>query len=137
MEMIDRIIEQGQIFSQAEIPSTIAKLRKEVESFGRRLDRLGKMETSIREKYRKKLDNLIGQLNRAEEDQSELKILVKELKNDKETRSTLDKRILDLENHKKIIRQTMKQVIGYKKTSDELIDKLKTEREPFTCGFKT
>ena len=129
MEMIDRIIEQEHVFSPQEIPGATANLRREVESFSRQLDRLGKLETFLKEKYRKKLDDLTGQLSEAEEYQSEFKILLKALKKDKETWSTINKKILDLEKDKKIIRQTIKEVIRYKKTSDEQINMLKTERE--------
>ncbi len=129
MKEIERIIEQNQVFRREKIPSATAKLRGEVESFNRQLDRLSELETFLKEKYRKKLDNLTAQLNSAEGTQSELKVLVKELNRDKEMRSTLDKKIIDLKKSKEILRQTIKQVKKYKETSDKQIDILKTERE--------
>jgi len=129
MEMIDRIIEQEQVFNPQELTTTTERLRSEIASFSRQLDRLGKLETFLVEKYTKKLADLVGQLNKNEEDRSELRILIKEFRKDKETRSTFNKKIVDLEKDKKVIQDSIKQIVGYKKTSDEQVTILKTERE--------
>ena len=129
MGMIDRLIEQGQASEQKEAPSDIEELRKDVESFSRQLDRLRKLEDLFERKYRKKSDDLIDQFNRANGYQNELKGLAKQLKRNKERQSTLGKQICDLERHKKIIRETMKQVARYEKSSSEQMDALKAERE--------
>ncbi|HUS04620.1 MAG TPA: hypothetical protein VMY79_03755 [Dehalococcoidia bacterium] len=127
MEAIDRIIEQGS--EHRETPSDIEKLRREVESFSRQLALLEKMETLLKQKYYKRLENLIGQFDRTDKYQGELKSLAKQLKKNKQRQSIIKEQIQDLEKHKKIIRQVMKQVTGYEKSSGAQIDILKTERE--------
>jgi len=128
MERIARVMEQVSA-EQAELSSKIEEIRKDVEFLGRRLDRLAKLETLLEEKYRKKLDVLNDQFNRADGYQGELKSLAKQLKKNKERRLILKRQIADLEKHKKIIRETMKQVRGYEKSSSEQIEVIKEERE--------
>ena len=127
MEAIDRIIEQGS--EHRETLSDIEKLRREVESFSRQLALLEKMEILLKQRYYKRLENLIGQFDRTDKYQGELKSLAKQLKKNKQRQSILKEQIQDLEKHKKIIRQAMKQVTGYEKSSGAQIDILKTERE--------
>lgn len=104
-------------------------MRKDVEFFARRLDRLAKLETVLEEKYCNKLEILNDEFNEADRYQGELKSLAKELKKNKERRAILKKQIADLEKHKKIIRRTMKQVTGYEKSSSEKIEVIRGERE--------
>jgi|GEM_PF-4086311 hypothetical protein len=132
METIDRILEREQVSAEPEeTPKNIeiAGLCGEVESLSRRLDRLAKMETLLKGKYRKKLESLLDQLNKADGYQNELRSLAKQLKKNKERRAILGKQIADLEKHKKIIRETMKQVTGYEKSSGEQVESLAAERE--------
>ena len=130
METIDRVIEQEQVSAEREgLSSKIEEIRRDVEFFSKRLDRLAKMETLLKGKYRKRLEDLLDQFNRADGYQSELKSLAKQLKKNKERRLILKKQISDLEKHKKIIREAMKQVAGYKKSSGKQIEVIKEERE--------
>ena len=129
METIDRIIEQEQVSSERREPlRKIEEIRGEVEFFSRRLDRLAKLEALLEKKYRKKLEDLRDQFNRADGYQGELKSLAKQLKKNKERQAILKKQISDLEKHKKIIRETMKQVTGYEKSSGEQIEVVREER---------
>ena len=130
METIDRIIEQERVSTeQRESLSKVEEIRRDVDFFGRRLDRLAQMETLLKGKYRKKLDALNDQFNRVDGYQNELKSLAEQLKKNKERRLILKKQISDLEKHKKIIRATMKQVTGYEKSSGKQIKVIGEERE--------
>ena len=130
METIDRVVEQEQVSAEQKEPSSrIEEIHRDIEFFARRLDRLVELETLLNGKYHKKLKDLLGQFNRVEGYQSEIKSLSKQLKKNKERRSILKKQISDLEKQKKIIRQTMKQVAGYEKSSREQIQLIREERE--------
>ena len=129
METIDGIIEQEQVSAaQVGLSSRIGETRRDVEFFGRRLDRLAKLETLLKGKYLKRLEALFDQLNSADKQQWELKSLAKQLEKNKERRLILKKQIADLEKRKKIIRETMKQVTGYEKSSGEQIEVVREER---------
>ncbi len=114
---------------QEQLPSKVEELRRSVEFFNERLNRLTRLEALLGEKYRKKLEALHDEFNRIDRYQGELKSLAKRLKKNKKRRSILKKQIADLKKHKKIIRQTMKQVTGYEKSSSEQIEVIKEEQE--------
>ena len=128
METIDGVTEQVSA-RERELSSRIEEIRGDVEFFSRRLSRLAKLEALLEGKYCKKLEALHDEFIRAERYQSELKSLAKQLKKNKERRLILKRQIADLEKHKKIIRETMKQVRGYEKSSSEQIEVIKEERE--------
>jgi len=129
MKTFEEAIGQEQVsMGQRELPSEVEELRRNVEFFIERLNRLTKLEALLREKYRKKLEALHDEFNRTDGYQGELKSLAKRVKKNKERRSILKKEIADLEKYKKVIRQTVKQVAGYEKSSNEQIEVIKEER---------
>jgi chromosome segregation ATPase len=128
METVEEAIGQGSI-GQRELSSKVEELRQSVEFFSERLNRLARLEALLGAKYRKKLEALRDEFNRTDRYQGELKSLAKQLKKNKERRSVLKKQIADLKKRKKIIRQTMKQVTGYEKSSSEQIGVIREERE--------
>jgi len=128
--MIDRIIEQEQVsIEQEDLPSKTQEVRRDIESLSQRLDRLATLETLVKEKYRKRLKSLLDQFNKAEGYQNELKRLMEQLKKNKDKQSILKKEITDLERHKKTIREAIKQVRGYEKSSNEQIEIIEEEQE--------
>ena len=130
METIEETIGQEQVsIEQGELRSKVEELRRGVESFNRRPERLARLETLPREKYHKKLEALHDEFKRTDGYQGELKSLAKQLKKNKERRPIFKRQIADLKKHKKIIRQTMKQVTGYEKSSSEQIGVIREERE--------
>lgn len=130
METIEETIGQEQVsIGQGELRSKVEELRRGVESFNKRLNRLTRLEALLRDRYHKKLEALHDELNRADGYQGELESLVKQLKKNKERRSVLKRQIADLKKHKEIIRQTIKQVTGYEKSSSEQIEVIREERE--------
>ncbi|MDH5363901.1 MAG: hypothetical protein OEZ07_01325 [Dehalococcoidia bacterium] len=129
MKTFEEAIGQEQVsMGQRELPSEVEELRRNVEFFIERLNRLTKLEALLREKYRKKLEALHDEFNRTDRYQGELKSLAKRVKKNKERRSILKKEIADLGKYKKVIRQTVKQVAGYEKSSNEQIEVIKEER---------
>jgi len=130
METAEELTGQEQVsVGQREVLGRIEEIRRDVEFFGKRLSRLARLETLLKEKYRKKLETLHDEFKRTERHQGELKSLAKQLKKNKERRLILKKQISDLEKHKKIIRGTMKQITGYEKSSNKQIEVIKEERE--------
>ncbi len=129
MKTFEEAIGQEQVsMGQRELPSEVEELRRNVEFFIERLNRLTRLEALLREKYRKKLEALHDEFNRTDRYQGELKSLAKRVKKNKERRSILKKEIADLGKYKKVIRQTVKQVAGYEKSSNEQIEVIKEER---------
>jgi len=129
MKTFEEAIGQEQVsMGQRELPSEVEELRRNVEFFSERLNRLTRLEALLREKYRKKLEALHDEFNRTDGYQGELKSLAKRVKKNKERRSILKKEIADLEKYKQVIRQTVKQVAGYEKSSNEQIEVIREER---------
>ena len=130
METFEEAIGQEQVsIGQRELLSKVEELRRSVEFFSERLNRLTKLEALLGEKYRKKLEALHDEFNRTDRYQGELKSLAKRLKKNKERRSILKKEIADLKKYKQVIRQTVKQVRGYEKSGSEQIEVIKEEQE--------
>jgi len=130
METFEEAIGQEQVsIGQRELQSKVEELRRSVEFFSERLNRLTKLEALLGEKYRKKLEALHDEFNRTDRYQGELKSLAKRLKKNKERRSILKKEIADLKKYKKVIRQTVKQVRGYEKSGSDQIEVIKEEQE--------
>ncbi len=130
METFEEAIGQEQVsIGQRELLSKVEELRRSVEFFSERLNRLTKLEALLGEKYRKKLEALHDEFNRTDRYQGELKSLAKRLKKNKERRSILKKEIAALKKYKKVIRQTVKQVRGYEKSGSEQIEVIKEEQE--------
>ena len=130
METIEGLTGQERVsVGQGELLSRIEEIRKDVEFFASRLSHLAKLEALLERKYYKKLEALQDEFDKADGYQGELESLAKQLKKNKERRLILKKQIADLEKHKKFIRETMKQVVGYEKSSSEQIEVIKEERE--------
>ena len=130
METIERLIEQEQgSTAQRELSGEIEEIRRDVGSLRRRLDQLAKLETLLKAKYQNKLKDLFAQFNKAEGYQGELQSLANQLKKNKEKQSNFKKQIAELKRHKKTIREAIKQVEGYEKSSSEQIEIIEEEHE--------
>lgn len=130
MERAEELTGQKQAFiGRRELLGKIEGIRGDVDFFDKRLSRLTNLEALLEGKYRKKLETLRDEFESAERQQGELRSLAKQLKKSKERRLILKKQIADLEKHKRIIRETMKQITGYEKASSERIEVIKEEHE--------
>ena len=128
--MIDEVIIQERASTeQRERSSRIEAIQGDVAYLSRRFDRLAKLQSLVKEKYRKRLETLLDLFNSANKQQFELKSLTKQLKKNKEKRLILQKQIAGLEKRKKTIQETLKQVAGYEKCSNRQVEAIEEEQQ--------
>ena len=132
METGKRTMMQEQFLAEGELSTRIEQMYGELESLRRRLDRLAQLQSLLKEKYRSRLENFSAQLSGIEEKQWELKTLAKQLKKNKERRSIIKNQVDSLTRRKKTIRQAMKQVAGYEKSSNVHVEAIEEEQEVLT-----
>jgi len=130
METIRETLRQERVLAEPEELSTrIKEAHSEIEFLHRRLDRLAKLQSLLKEKYHSRLDSLSTQLNGMDIQQRELKSLTKQLKRNKERRSIIKEQIASLERRKKTIREVIKQITGYRKSSNAQVEVIEEEQE--------
>ena len=130
METIEGIVRQDRASAaQEELSTTIKEVRTDIEFLSRRLERLAKLQSLLKEKYHKRLEALFDQLDSVDKQQCELKSLAEQLKKNKERRKILKKQVIGLKRRKKTIRGAIKQVEGYEKSSNSQVEVIDEERE--------
>ena len=130
METIRETLRKERVLAEPEELSTrIKEAHSEIEFLHRRLDRLAKLQSLLKEKYHSRLDSLSTQLSSIDIQQWELKSLTKQLKRNKERRSIIKEQIASLERRKKTIREVIKQITGYRKSSNAQVEVIEEEQE--------
>jgi len=130
MKAIKETLKPEQVLAEQEETSTwIEKARIEVELLRRRLDRLAKLQSLLKEKYYSRLDSLFVQLKDTDMQQWELRSLAKQLKGNGKTQSTSKEQIATLERRKKTVIEVIKQIFRYRKSSNALAKAIEEERE--------
>ena len=130
METIRETLRQERILAEQEESSTgIKEAHSDIEFLRRRLDRLAKLLSLLKEKYRNRLDSLSTQISDIDIQQWELRSLTKQLKGSKEKQSIVKEQLASMERRKKILLGVIKQIAGYKKTSNTQIEAIEEERE--------
>ena len=130
METIEGIVRQDRASAaQEELSTTIKEVRTDIEFLSRRLERLAKLQSLLKEKYHKRLEALFDQLDSVDKQQCELKSLAEQLKKNKERRKILKKQVIGLKRRKKTIRGAIKQVEGYEKSSNSQVEVIDEEQE--------
>ena len=130
METIEGIVRQDRVSAaQEELSTTIEEVRTDIKFLSRRLERLAKLQSLLKEKYHKRLEALFDQLDSVDKQQCELKSLAEQLKKNKERRKILKKQVIGLKRRKKTIRGAIKQVEGYEKSSNSQVEVIDEERE--------
>lgn len=130
MESIKEKLRPEQVLAeQEELSIGIKEARSEVEFLRRRLDRLAKLQSLIKEKYYSRLDSLFTQLRDIDIQQGELRRLTKQLKGNRKRQSINKEQIDSLERRKRTIIEVVKQTFGYKKSSHALIEVIEKEQE--------
>ena len=130
MESIRETLREERVLAEEEDLSTrIKEAHSEIEFLHRRLDRLAKLQSLLKEKYHSRLDSLSTQLSGIDMQKWELKSLVKQLKRNKERRSIIKEQMVGLERRKKTIREVIKQITGYKKSSKAQVEVIEEEQE--------
>ncbi|HEU65493.1 MAG TPA: hypothetical protein ENN57_02355 [Chloroflexi bacterium] len=130
MESIRGTLRQERVLAeQEELSTRIQEAQREIAFLRRRLDRLAKLQSLLKEKYHSRLDSLSTQLRDVEIQQWELKTLSKQLRKDKKRQYIIKEQIASLERRKKTIREAIKQIAGYKKSSSAQAEVLEEEQE--------
>lgn len=130
METIEEIATHERVLAEPEELSTkIREACSEIEFLRRRFDRLAKLQSLLKEKYRSRLDTLFIQLSDIDKQQWELKSLATQLKKNKQRQSIIKGKIAGLDRRKKTIREAIKQTAGYEKASNAQVEVIEEEQE--------
>jgi predicted nucleic acid-binding Zn-ribbon protein len=130
METIRETLRQEQVLAEQEELSTgIKEAHSEIEFLRRRLDRLVKLQSLLKEKYHSRLDSLSTQLRDIDIQQWELRNLTRQLKRNKKKQSLIKEQIASLERRKKTLLEVIRQIAGYKKSSDVQVAAIEEEQE--------
>lgn len=130
METIRETLRQERILvEQEELSTGIKEAHSEIEFLRRRLDRLVKLQSLLKEKYQSRLKSLSTQLRDIDIQQWELRSLAKQLKRDKKKQSIIKEQIASLGRRKKILLEVIRQIAGYKKSSDAQVATIEEEQE--------
>jgi chromosome segregation ATPase len=130
METIRETLRQEQVLAEQEEVSTgIKEAHSEVEFLRRRLDRLAKLQSLLKEKYHSRLKNLSTQLSDIDLQQWELRNLTRQLKGNKEKQSIIKEQIASLERRKKTLLGVARQISGYKRASKAQTEAIEEEQE--------
>jgi chromosome segregation ATPase len=125
----EAMIQEGVLARRERIDSGIREARSGLAALRRRLERLVKLQSLLKDKYRSRLADLYTQLGSIERQQRELTGLAKQFKKHRERRSIIKRQIAGLERRKKIIGQAIKQVIGYERSSNAHVEAMEDEQE--------
>ena len=130
METIRETLRQERILAEQEEVSTgIKEAHSEVEFLCRRLDRLAKLQSLLKEKYHSRLKSLSTQLSDIDLQQWQLKSLTRQLKGNKEKQSIIKEQIASLERRKKTLIGVARQIAGYKRASNAQVAAIEKEQE--------
>jgi hypothetical protein len=130
METIRETLRQEQILAEQEEVSTgIKEVHSEVEFLRRRLDRLAKLQSLLKEKYHSRLKSLSTQLSDIDLQQWQLKSLTRKSKGNREKQSIIKEQIASLERRKKTLLGVARQIAGYKRASNAQVAAIEEEQE--------
>ena len=130
METIRETLRPERVFAEQEELSTgIKETHSEIEFLRRRLDRLAKLQSLLKEKYHSRLKSLSTQLRDIDSQQWELRNLTRQLKGNKEKQSIIKEQIASLERRKKTLLGVARQIAGYKKSSNAQVVAIEEEQE--------
>jgi DNA repair exonuclease SbcCD ATPase subunit len=114
---------------QEELSIGIKEAHSEIEFLRRRLDRLAKLLSLLKEKYHDRLDSLSNQISDIDLQQWELRSLTKQLKGNREKQSLVREQMASLERRKKTLMAVARQIAGYRKSSNTQIEAIEAEQE--------
>jgi chromosome segregation ATPase len=130
METIGETLRQERILvEQEEVSTGIKEAHGDIEFLRRRLDRLAKLLSLLKEKYHNRLQGLSTQINDIDIQQWELRNLTKQLKGNKEKQSIVKEQMASLDRRKKTLLGVARQIAGYKRSSNAQVAAIEDERE--------
>jgi chromosome segregation ATPase len=130
METVRETLRQdGVLVEQEESSTGIKEAHSNVNFLRRRLDRLAKLQSLLKEKYHDRLEGLSTQISDIDIQQWELKNLTKQLKGSKEKQSVVKEQMVGLERHKKTLLGVARQIAGYRRSTNVQIAAIEEEQE--------
>jgi predicted nucleic acid-binding Zn-ribbon protein len=130
METIRETLGKERVLAEQEEVSTgIIEAQSRIAFLRRRLDRLAKLQSLLKEKYHSRLKSLSNQLSDIDLQQWELRNLRRQLKGNKDKQSLIKEQIANLERRKKTLLGVMRQISGYKKSSNAQVSAIEEEQE--------
>jgi hypothetical protein len=114
---------------QEELSNGIKEAHSEVKFLRRRLDRLAKLQSLLKEKYHSRLDSLSAEVRVIDLQEWELRNLAGQLKGNKEKQSIIKEQIASLERRKKTLLGVARQITGYKRASNAQVAAMEEEQE--------
>ncbi len=130
METIRETLSEERVLAEQDEPSAgIREAHGEIEFLRRRLDRLAKLLSLLKEKYHNRLDSLSTQISDIDIQQWELRSLAKQLKGNKEKQSIVREQMATLEKRKKTLTGVARQIAGYRRSSGAQAEAIEEERE--------
>lgn len=125
----EAILGERLVAGREELAGKVQEAQSEIAFLRRRLNRLAKLQSLLKEKYYSRLESLSSELNDIERQQYELKSLEKQTRSNKVRRSIIRREIGSLERRKKTIGEAIKQVTGYEKSSNSQAVLIEEEQE--------
>ena len=130
METIREAVDQERPPTEHERPSArIAQAHAEIAFLRRRLERLAKLQSLLKQKYHSRLSGLSKQVGDIEGQQWELRTMARQLKDNRERQSTIKDEIDSLERRKKTIHEAIRQTESYRKSSHAQVRVIEEEHE--------
>jgi chromosome segregation ATPase len=130
METIRETLRQeGVLAEQGESSTGIKEAHSEIEFLRRRLDRLAKLLSLLKEKYHNRLDRLSTQISDIDRQQWELRSLARQLKGNKEKQSIVKEQIAGMDRRRKTLIGVARQIAGYGKSTNARAEAIEEERE--------
>ncbi len=128
--MIRETLEQGGTFAEQEESSKgIREAHSHVNLLRRRLDRLAKLQSLLKEKHHNRLDGLSTQLSDIDIQKRELKDLTGQLKGNKDRQSIIKKQMASLDRREKALLGVARQIARYGRSSNAQIAAIEEEQE--------
>ena len=130
METIREAVDQERPPIEHDRPSArIAQAHAEIAFLRRRLDRLAKLQSLLKQKYQTRLSGLSQQASDIEGQQWELRTMASQLKDNRDRQSSIKEEIDSLERRKKTINEAIRQTERYRKSSNVQVRVIEEEHE--------
>jgi chromosome segregation ATPase len=130
MDTIGEAVRPEQEFDQDDrMPARLAGVHGEVAFLRRRLDRLTRLQSLVKQKYQSRLAGLAKQLDDIDSQQWELKSLGQQLRKNRERQTTIREQMASLERRKKTISEAIGQIERYRQSSNAQVRAIEEEQE--------
>jgi chromosome segregation ATPase len=111
------------------VPPRIAEARIEIAFLRRRLTRLTKLQTLLKQKYHNRLAELSRQTDEIDSRQWELRSLGRQLKKNRERQAIIREELTTLERRRRTIQEAAKQIERYRQSSNAQVSVIEEEQE--------